>query len=152
MYNKTTHPYLSLLAGTLIISVSGCAVNPFVGPEMQRPDIVWQKDGNSGKFKPQENDGIYVPRIVTVGEARLYARSLQDAYRAAAAGQIKSRVALDAAMMGAAAAAIALAATGGGAKTAGLLGLGAGTVGLGGDRFLIATRKRIWFQGALALE
>ncbi|HRB97134.1 MAG TPA: peptidoglycan-binding domain-containing protein [Nitrosomonas sp.] len=142
---------------TLIVMISGCSsLNPLIEPDMPRPDMKWSKEDGafSTSFKPvwDNSSGYFKTRNMTIDEVRLYARSLQDAYRRAANGQISYRSALDAALIGTAAAAIAVATTGGNAKTAGLLGLGAGSLGLAGDRFLIATRKRIWIQGTQALE
>ena len=154
MNTGTRRPIKLTLVSALVIIVSGCAVtNPFVGPDMLRPDMVWKKDDRSKIYMPErDTNGLYKPNAVSVEQARLYARALQDAYREAATGQVKTRVVLDGIAIVSAATAVGMAATGGSAKTAGLLGLGAGTLMLASDQFLIATRKRIWFQGALALE
>ncbi len=147
---RSKETFLSII---LILFLSGCStINPFVEPEMSRPDMKWEKQHKNKYIPIRSTEGYHEANNVTIDLARLYARALQEAYRAASAGQIKARVGLDAIMIGTAAAALGIAATGGDAKTAGLLGLGAGTVALAGDRFLITTRKRIWLQGALALE
>jgi hypothetical protein len=130
------------------IGATGCSINPYVEPQLERPGL--ERDANS--------DPVYGPgqtietTPVTVTQVREYARSLQDAYRKAAAGQSQSQTVLDLTTVALAASAIGLAATGGRPETAGLLGLSAGAINLLGNRLLVATRKRIYFQGALALE
>ncbi|MEQ9641472.1 MAG: hypothetical protein RIM84_15725 [Alphaproteobacteria bacterium] len=128
--------------------LASCTAAPYVEPEVPRPGLMRKADGTIHKSRQHEIQ----PVPVTVPVAREYARLLQDAYRRAAGQQSALRVALDTTLIGAAATAIAIAATGGSAETAGLIGIGGGALGVAGSRWLNATHRRIYFQGALALE
>ena len=140
-----------IVVGLTALLVSGCAVNPYVEPEMNRPGVVWVKSDDVWN-KKEDGQGGVESRHVTVDQAVLYARSLQDAYRKASAGISRARTGLDALVIGSAVTATGMAVSGGDPETAGLIGLGAATLGFSGDRFLVPIRKRIYFQGALALE
>lgn len=135
---------LLVLAGLVV----GCAADPYIQAEVPRPGLL--RDANGVVVKNAWNE--IQPQHVSVPVAREYARLLQDAYRRNAGQQSALRVGLDTTLLGAAAAAIAIAATGGRAETAGLIGISGGALGVAGSRWLNPVHRRIYFQGALALE
>jgi hypothetical protein len=133
----------------LALALTGCSIfNPYVEPEHPRPGLIRDDKGN---IAPSADNRLQATHV-TVGEAREYARLLQEAYRRAAADQSKTRNVIDLTAIAAAATAIGIAATGGNAETAGIIGLSAAGLTFAGNRLLVVTRKRIWFRGALALE
>lgn len=137
-----------VIGGVMIASaVAGCTANPYVEAAFPRPGVEHNPDGSRRLNDNQEP----IPRYVKVPVALEYVRALQDAYTDAATGQSRLQVALDTTLIGTAAAAIGIAATGGQAETAGLFGIGGGALGLAGTRWLNAAHKRIYLQGALAL-
>ena len=131
--------------------VGGCATSPYVEPNYPRPGLARQID-QGALVVVRDQDQQPITRHVSVSQAREYGRALQDAYRAAAASESQQRRLADFGVIGSAATALGIVATGGHAKTAGALGISAGGLSVLTDRYLDATRRKIYFQGALALE
>lgn len=124
---KTQRKRLRLiLAITMIAMLVGCSVfSPYVEPEVPRPGLVRDSEQKIVRDAQQKLQ----PTHVTVGEAREYARLLQDAYRQKITQLSQLRRLTNATLIGVAASAIGLAATGG--ATEAIAALGVGGAGLG---------------------
>ena len=131
--------------------IGGCTANPYVEPTYPRPGLARKVD-QGVLVVDRDRDQQPITRHVSVSQAREYGRALQDAYRAAAASESQQRQLADFGVIGSAATALGIVATGGHGKTASALGISAGGLSVLADRYLDATRRKIYFQGALALE
>lgn len=149
MINVFTQMKVVILHLVLLLTFTGCTLfNPYVEPKHHRPGLMRDNEGN---ILPNSENRLQAMHV-TVGEAREYARLLQEAYRSAASDQSKTRNVIDLTSVAAAATAIGIAATGGSAETAGIIGLSTAGLAFAGSRLLVANRKTIWFRGALAME
>lgn len=149
MIKAFTRMKVVILHLILLLTFTGCTLfNPYVEPEHHRPGLMRDIEGNILRSPENRLQATHV----TVGEAREYARLLQEAYRRAASDQSITRNVIDLTLVTAAATAIGIAVTGGSAETAGIIGLSGAGLTFAGSRLIVANRKTIWFRGALALE